>query len=198
MGHQYTLTAVSAAAVTDWRQHAACRGADPEMFFPPPLGANLAPLMRRIRALCDPCPVRADCLRFALDVEGDARQKNRHGIFAATTPRQRWAMWRCNTGRCHHPQHRNPGVKPVPERKQDSGWPRADRPCTAAGCTNQAHARGMCRRHYRAWVLETGRFDHGTTYGYNSGCRCPLCTDANRQEWVRRKKRMYTQQEVES
>src|SRR5690606_22050109 len=89
---------------------ARCARAARELCLTPPLGANLAPLMRRIRALCDPCPVRADCLRFALEVEGDARRENRHGIFAGATPRQRWAMWRCNTGRCYHPQHRNPDV----------------------------------------------------------------------------------------
>jgi len=118
MGHQYTLTAVSTHA-TDWRQHAACRDADPELFFPPPLGANLAPRMRQVRELCDPCPVREQCLRFVLDFEGDARREDRHGIFAGTTPRQRWAMWRCNTGRCQHPQHRRDG-QPTPEPEVES------------------------------------------------------------------------------
>jgi WhiB family redox-sensing transcriptional regulator len=103
--HQYTLTAVSTAVATDWRVDAACRGADPELFFPPPLGAKLAPLMRQIRELCGTCPVRDQCLQFVLDFEGDARLESRYGIFAGTTPRQRWAMWRCTTGRCQHPHH---------------------------------------------------------------------------------------------
>src|SRR5690554_2167760 len=197
MGHQYTLTAVSAAAVTDWRQHAACRGADPELFFPPPLGANLAPLMRRIRALCDPCPVREQCLRFALDAEGDARRENRHGIFAATTPRQRWAMWRCNTGRCQHPQHRTPdSPDPIPERAPNSGWPRARRPCTVPGCTRLARARRMCTTHYRAWMLASGQLRHGSQFGYDCGCRCDECRDRNRRTLAARKKR--AQREVES
>ena len=103
MSHQDTPTAAPAAV--DWRQQAACRDKDPELFFPPP-GGDMVQHMRRVRAICDPCHVREQCLQFALDVEAGARREDRHGIFAGTTPHQRWAMWRCTTGRCQHPQHR--------------------------------------------------------------------------------------------
>jgi hypothetical protein len=50
----------------DWRHRAACRGADPELFFPT---AEASPLYERAvaaaKAVCAGCPVRAECLDFA-------------------------------------------------------------------------------------------------------------------------------------
>lgn len=44
-----------------WMKRAQCRGQDPALFFPT-LGANVA----KARALCSSCPVRAECLDYAL------------------------------------------------------------------------------------------------------------------------------------
>lgn len=44
----------------DWTDLAACVGQDPELWFPLGDGA-------KAKAVCASCPVRADCLRFALD-----------------------------------------------------------------------------------------------------------------------------------
>lgn len=52
----------------DWTDLAACWGMDPELWFPLGDGAQA-------KAVCAACPVRADCLRFALDAGLD------HGIF---------------------------------------------------------------------------------------------------------------------
>jgi len=43
----------------DWRHRAACRAEDPELFF----GAGTPAQARRV---CAGCPVRAECLAFAL------------------------------------------------------------------------------------------------------------------------------------
>jgi WhiB family redox-sensing transcriptional regulator len=45
-----------------WKQHAACRGLDPELFFPE-RGDPQAPARR----VCRGCPVRVPCLEYALD-----------------------------------------------------------------------------------------------------------------------------------
>ncbi len=50
----------------DWSRLAACRGEDPELFFP--IG-SVGPALAQIAAakkICARCPVRASCLRFAL------------------------------------------------------------------------------------------------------------------------------------
>lgn len=43
-----------------WKNAAHCRGMDPESFFPDKSGAGKA------RAVCANCPVRLDCLEFAI------------------------------------------------------------------------------------------------------------------------------------
>ena len=51
----------------DWRHRAACHDLDPELFFP--IGLS-EPALRQItvaKTVCARCPVRAVCLRWALD-----------------------------------------------------------------------------------------------------------------------------------
>jgi WhiB family transcriptional regulator, redox-sensing transcriptional regulator len=50
----------------DWMQHAACADADPDTWFVPEL-AEVA------KELCSGCPVRDDCLEFALANVDDDR-----------------------------------------------------------------------------------------------------------------------------
>ena len=67
----------------DWRELAACRDEDPELFFPV---TELGPGARQAdqaKAVCARCPVRAQCLDYALDNGLD------HGIFGGTTEAER-------------------------------------------------------------------------------------------------------------
>ncbi len=48
-----------------WHSQANCRGADPDLFFPP-RGARR--VTQRAMAICEDCPVRAECLASALEV----------------------------------------------------------------------------------------------------------------------------------
>jgi WhiB family transcriptional regulator, redox-sensing transcriptional regulator len=69
-----------------WRIRGACQAVDPETFFPAPTEPADAAV-----ALCRTCDVQGACLAWALDV-GDC-----HGVWGATTPRERRAMlvaWR--------------------------------------------------------------------------------------------------------
>jgi WhiB family redox-sensing transcriptional regulator len=68
---------------TDWRDRAACRDTDPELFFPI---SDMGPGARQAaeaKAVCARCPVREQCLRHALDNGLD------HGIFGGTTETER-------------------------------------------------------------------------------------------------------------
>lgn len=49
-----------------WRNHAACRGADPDLFHPRPGDMEA---VRQAKALCSRCPVTADCLALANAIE---------------------------------------------------------------------------------------------------------------------------------
>ena len=70
------------AAGADWRDHAACRDVDPELFFPlGTVGASL-PQIEQAKQICRTCPVCRSCLRWALD-HGDA------GVWGGTTEEER-------------------------------------------------------------------------------------------------------------
>jgi len=67
---------------TGWRDYAACRDVDPDLFFP--LGTSGASLIQidEAKQICRTCPVCGPCLRWALD-SGDA------GVWGGTTEDER-------------------------------------------------------------------------------------------------------------
>lgn len=68
-----------------WRDRAACRGEDPDLFFPPEDG-NAVDANRKARAICAGCPVAAQCLEFALAAP------ERWGTWGGKSERQRRDM----------------------------------------------------------------------------------------------------------
>jgi WhiB family redox-sensing transcriptional regulator len=73
---------------TDWRDHAACRRLDPDLFFPVSTsGASLTGI-EAAKHVCQRCPVTASCLRWALDLGQVA------GIWGGTTEEERRALRR--------------------------------------------------------------------------------------------------------
>jgi WhiB family transcriptional regulator, redox-sensing transcriptional regulator len=68
----------------DWRLEAACREADPELFFPDP---GQAPQAAAAKAICAGCGVRGPCLEAAL--HGPQAHQDHTGIFAGTTASER-------------------------------------------------------------------------------------------------------------
>ena len=75
--------------MTDWRDRAACLGADDDTFFPD--RADTAGTETALR-VCATCPVTTQCLDAALTEEGDLAGAYRHGIRGGTTPDQRAHM----------------------------------------------------------------------------------------------------------
>jgi WhiB family redox-sensing transcriptional regulator len=61
-----------------WRQRGACRGLDPDIFYP--LADEEA---GEAKAVCAQCPVQKACLEFALDT------REAEGIWGGTTARER-------------------------------------------------------------------------------------------------------------
>ena len=66
----HQLTVVPPAGATNWRQHAACRGEDTELFYPGEHDPQL-----EAKAFCRICPVRVECLEYAL------AENIQHGIW---------------------------------------------------------------------------------------------------------------------
>ncbi|HXY44652.1 MAG TPA: WhiB family transcriptional regulator [Acidimicrobiales bacterium] len=61
-----------------WRQRAACRGLDPDIFYP--VSDEDA---WEAKAVCDACPVRQPCLEHAL------AGREREGVWGGLTERER-------------------------------------------------------------------------------------------------------------
>ena len=66
-----------------WRQRAACRGVDPDIFYP--VSEDDAAEAKNI---CDQCTVRETCLEFAL------ANRERDGVWGGATERERRRMVR--------------------------------------------------------------------------------------------------------
>jgi WhiB family transcriptional regulator, redox-sensing transcriptional regulator len=52
---------------SDWRDSAACRGTDTDLFFPDWAVGTAKQGIEQAKRLCRDCPVRAQCLDWALD-----------------------------------------------------------------------------------------------------------------------------------
>jgi WhiB family redox-sensing transcriptional regulator len=66
-----------------WRQAAACRGVDPEVFYPASEEES-----GPAKVVCGRCPVRQPCLEFAL------ASREREGVWGGATERERRRMLR--------------------------------------------------------------------------------------------------------
>jgi WhiB family redox-sensing transcriptional regulator len=78
---------LSAETVTmpdrDWLQLAACAHADPELFFPLSASGPCLDQITQAKAICAGCPVRRQCLAFALDT------RQNHGVWGGMSEEER-------------------------------------------------------------------------------------------------------------
>ena len=77
----------------NWRNRAACRTEDPDLFFP--IGASGPALLQteQAKAVCRRCPVREQCLQWALDTGQSI------GVWGGTSETERRALKRRITAR---------------------------------------------------------------------------------------------------
>jgi len=82
------MTLPMTRTVGDWRDLAVCREVDPELFFPEAeRGAVFEAQVAAAKRVCAVCPVRAECLVFAVRALGD-------GIAGGLTPEERRGLRR--------------------------------------------------------------------------------------------------------
>jgi WhiB family transcriptional regulator, redox-sensing transcriptional regulator len=86
---------------TDWREDAACQSADPELFFPVSSTGPSRDQAERAKAVCAVCPVRRECLQFALATQ------QAHGVWGGMSEHERR----------HEPRHAKltPTAPPLPK-----------------------------------------------------------------------------------
>jgi WhiB family transcriptional regulator, redox-sensing transcriptional regulator len=71
---------------TEWQQRGACRTLDSEVFFPPSSFEPKADRQAReakAKAVCGSCPVRVECLEWALAV------REPHGVWGGCSEQER-------------------------------------------------------------------------------------------------------------
>lgn len=73
------------SAPTDWRQHGACRHADPDLFFPVGTAGPALRQAEEAKRVCRACPVREACLAWAL-------AHGVPGVWGGTTEDERRAL----------------------------------------------------------------------------------------------------------
>lgn len=67
----------------NWRSAAACRSAEPDLFFPISASGKALEQVAEAKAICARCPVRSQCLAFSL------RTRQPHGIWGGMTEEER-------------------------------------------------------------------------------------------------------------
>ena len=80
-----------APASGDWRAAGACRGEDPDLFFPITAEGPSARQVTMAKAVCSRCTVQRQCLNFAMESRQD------HGVWGGTTEDERKLMRRAGS-----------------------------------------------------------------------------------------------------
>jgi WhiB family redox-sensing transcriptional regulator len=86
-------------APVDWRNNAACRSQDPELFFPVGTTDRALAQLERAKAVCRTCPVQAQCLEWAMHSEPIGQEA---GVCAGHSESERRALKR-RAARTPHP-----------------------------------------------------------------------------------------------
>ena len=86
------MIARSACDRPDWRRDAACRDADPELFFPDGDISSARAQVKTAKFICQGCPVSATCLNWALasgqeaGIWGGLTEDERRGLHGRGLP----------------------------------------------------------------------------------------------------------------
>ena len=76
-----------------WRRDAICRDTDPDLFFPVGTTGYALVQIDRAKEVCGECPVKVDCLDYALETNQDS------GIWGGTSEEERRNLRRRLAGR---------------------------------------------------------------------------------------------------
>ena len=86
------MSSVTASGHPSWWRSAACRSADPDLFFPVSASGRSLEQVERAKAVCRRCIVRRQCLQYAVNTEEP------HGIWGGMTEDERRRVTRYRPG----------------------------------------------------------------------------------------------------
>lgn len=155
------MTGVKIKGATFHSELAACRGCDPNLFFPEHGGPT-----DDAKAVCMSCPVRVECLEFAL------QNVEKFGIWGGISERERRRLRRergISETRPRPPCGTTAGYSAHGRYRED-----ACQACKDALAVYQLHRREELGRQFDPDA------EHGSDSRYRSGCRCDECTIGQR------------------
>ncbi|GAA2732409.1 hypothetical protein GCM10010360_18520 [Streptomyces nogalater] len=86
-----SLCATAQPVEEEWRYDAACAGEETDLFFPVGTSADALIQTGQAKAVCARCPVRTECLSFALDTG------QRDGVWGGLSETERRQLKRSRT-----------------------------------------------------------------------------------------------------
>ncbi|MCX5209715.1 WhiB family transcriptional regulator [Kitasatospora sp. NBC_00240] len=78
----------------NWLQARCAEVPDPDIFYPAGYTASHKWQVADAKAICNNCPIKAQCLEDALEAEGAAEIPRRFGIHGGMTPAERHKVYR--------------------------------------------------------------------------------------------------------
>lgn len=72
--------------IQKWRDNAACKGMDTQLFYSQRGGHDPYKIARQV---CEQCPVLADCFDWVMETESQPEVCGRYGYIAGMEPQQR-------------------------------------------------------------------------------------------------------------
>ena len=111
----------------DWRDDAACRDADPELFFPDGGDRSARAHVKTAKLICRSCPVGVTCLSWALATGQEA------GIWGGLTEDERRRLHRRGRGSRPAAYSPRPAAYSPSEEGHDQSPGRTDRPARQCG-----------------------------------------------------------------
>jgi len=96
------MTTTAADHLAEWWSHAACKSADPELFFPISHSGPASAQIMRAKAICARCAVQNECLRYALAADP------MHGVWGGLSEEERRLLRRRDQKRRTRAARRSP------------------------------------------------------------------------------------------
>lgn len=117
---QQPLAQVPQDAQWFWQEHAACREADPLLFFHPQneRGSSRVRRDRAAKTVCAACPVRLECADYAV------RAREPYGVWGGLSEEDREAIYARLDSR-HYPRGRGDGLRAAGADLSEAISPRA-------------------------------------------------------------------------
>lgn len=125
----YTGAVPAAPRETTWRDLGACLDEDPDLFAPDGTTGRWVQVIAQAKAICGRCPVREQCLQWAIDTRQD------YGIFGGLDEYERQQRRRRQARNARHPVQNPRGPKQPPPESLKELFDRHARPSTGGHLT---------------------------------------------------------------